>query len=109
MQRKICTIYVSQNSRWFINYLDFAKISLGVLFHIIICENGIDHSPDGFLTSYIAKLETIGGVVVITKNNENCDDCVLTSQMIRLLAFRVPEVSKQKNYFTFYFEYIIPI
>ena len=76
--------------------MDFAKISLGVIFHIIICENVIDHhSPDGFLTSYITKLEAIGGVVVITKNNENCDDCVLTSQMIRLLAFRVPEVSKQ--------------
>ena len=74
--------------------MDFAKISLGVLIHIIVCEDVLNHSFDGFLlNTYIESLEAIG-VVVIKINNENCEECILTSQMIRLLAFRVSKVSK---------------
>ena len=73
--------------------MDFAKISLGVLIHIIVCEDVLNHSFDGFLlNTYIESLEAIG--VVIKINNENCEECILTSQMIRLLAFRVSKVSK---------------
>ena len=65
---------------------------LTVIFHIIICENSSDETFDDFtLEDYIAKLNQTGANVVITKIN-NCEECVLTSQVIRLLAYNAPEV-----------------
>ena len=66
--------------------------SLTVIFHIIFCKDVAHMQFDGYnLTKYVETLETNGALVVLTEIN-NCEDCVISSQLIRMLSFNLPEV-----------------
>ena len=44
-----------------------------------------------YLTKYVENLEKIGALVVLTEIN-NCEECIINSQLIRMLSFNLPEV-----------------
>ena len=75
-----------------------------VIFQIILCKNSENLIYDNYtLSDYQEELLASGAIVkVITI--EDCDLCVVTSQVIRLLAYLNPEVStlvqcKARSYF----------
>ena len=75
--------------------------SVTVIFHIIFCKDVAHMQFDGYnLTKYVQTLETNGALVVLTEIN-NCEDCVISSQLIRMLSFNLPEV-RFSNYTTLY-------
>ena len=63
-----------------------------VIFQIILCRNSENLIYDNYtLSDYQEELLASGAIVkVITI--EDCDQCVVTSQVIRLLAYLNPEV-----------------
>ena len=66
--------------------------SVIVIFHIVLCKDYENVQFDGHnLTHYISDLENVGAQVIITEI-ENCQECVMTSKLIRMLSFNVPEV-----------------
>ena len=83
----------------------FVKIS--VIFHIVVCDQAQIYD-DYKLKDYIQDLEKTGALVQIFYV-ENCDKCVLTAQLVRLLAYLSKEVSgkeligKCQYYYFFYF------
>ena len=70
----------------------FPAKSVTVIFHIIFCKNVAHMYFDGYnLTKYVENLEKIGALVVLTEIN-NCEECIISSQLIRMLSFNLPEV-----------------
>ena len=66
--------------------------SVTVIIHIIYCKDVAYMQFDGYnLTKYVANLEAIGARVVLTEIN-NCEECIISSQLIRMLSFNLPEV-----------------
>ena len=70
----------------------FVKIS--VIFHIVVCDQAQIYD-DYKLKDYIQDLEKTGALVQIFYV-ENCDKCVLTAQLVRLLAYLSKEVSDKE-------------
>ena len=76
--------------------------SVTVIFHIIFCNDVAQMHFDGYnLTKYVATLEAIGALVVLTEIN-NFEECIISSQLIRMLSFNLPEV-RFPNHTLFFF------
>ena len=60
-------------------------VNISVIFHIVVCDQAQIY--DNYkLKDYIQDLEKTGAIVKIFYV-ENCDKCVLTAQLVRLLAY----------------------
>ena len=67
--------------------------NVNILFHLLICEENINQPFDEYnLSEYIKSLNESRAYVITTKI-KNCKQCALRSQITRMLAYNLPEVS----------------
>ena len=68
----------------------WVKFNYSVMYQIVVCQDK-DLETQEF-KNYVQDLTKSGAIVVKIVKSEDCDKCVLTAQVSRLLAYQQPEV-----------------